>query len=73
MGNLLMLVSTRERIPDLLAELEGATRAEIIVALREPGRQIVQLLKNRSNDLKICTSSAAKQARAFETPNWGLF
>jgi hypothetical protein len=44
-------------------------QAEIAVALREPARKIICLLKNRSNDLAQIDRIVADQGHE----NWGLF
>lgn len=62
-------VDSRQAFADYVAMASLMKQAEIAVALREPARQLIQILKNRSLDLAECAEIAADMGRA----NWGMF
>ncbi|MCP1540030.1 hypothetical protein [Methylorubrum extorquens] len=64
--------NTRRWMPPLLEALTSMARAEVIVALREPQRQLVTLLHNRSAVLaQQEAEEAALNAELAVNDTWG--
>lgn len=63
---------SRPNIEELLAKANVFARAEILVALREPQRKIVTLLKNRSVDLDDFERSINELPQVND-PLWGTW
>lgn len=64
--------NSREALENLLLVAEALSRAELIVALREPQRKLVTLLHNRSHDLKEGEKELAELEEILDNPHtWG--
>jgi len=65
---------SRELLPQLLHAATAMARSELIVALREPQRKLVTILRERSHSLELSEMTFEEAGMPSRNNlNWGMF